>query len=49
MGRFVKPILNMLPPDPTSLNPPAQALLFLFRRFQQLTRLDQYNQIQLMR
>ena len=21
MGRFVKPILNMLPPDPTSLDP----------------------------
>jgi phytoene dehydrogenase-like protein len=49
MGRFVKPILNMLPPDPTSLNPGGlKQLLFLFRRFQQLTRLDQYNQIQLM-
>jgi phytoene dehydrogenase-like protein len=49
MGRFVKPILNMLPPDPTSLNPSGlKQLLFLFRRFQQLTRLDQYNQIQLM-
>jgi phytoene dehydrogenase-like protein len=49
MGRFVKPILNMLPPDPTSLNPSGlKRLLFLFRRFQHLTRLDQYNQIQLM-
>jgi phytoene dehydrogenase-like protein len=49
MGRFVKPILNMLPPDPTSLNPGGlKRLLFLFRRFQHLTRLDQYNQIQLM-
>jgi phytoene dehydrogenase-like protein len=49
MGRFVKPILSMLPPDPTSLNPGGlKRLLFLFRRFQQLTRLDQYNQIQLM-
>ena len=49
MGRFVKPILNMLPPDPTSLDPRGlKQLLFLFRRFQQLTRLDQYNQIQLM-
>jgi phytoene dehydrogenase-like protein len=49
MGRFVKPILNMLPPDPTSLHPGGlKQLLFLFRRFQQLTRLDQYNQIQLM-
>ena len=49
MGRFVKPILNMLPPDPTSLDPRGlKQLLFLFRRFQQLSRLDQYNQVQLM-
>jgi phytoene dehydrogenase-like protein len=49
MGRFVKPILNMLPPDPTSLDPRGlKQLGFLFRRFQQLTRLDQYNQVQLM-
>src|SRR5688572_5495978 len=49
MGRFVKPILNMLPPDPTSLDPRGlKQLLFLVRRFQQLTRLDQYNQVQLM-
>jgi phytoene dehydrogenase-like protein len=49
MGRFVKPILDMLPPDPTSLDPRGlKQLLFLFRRFQRLTRLDQYNQIQLM-
>jgi phytoene dehydrogenase-like protein len=49
MGRFVKPILNMLPPDPTSLDPRGlKQLLFLVRRFQQLSRLDQYNQVQLM-
>src|ERR671915_1156841 len=49
MGRFVKPILSMLPPDPTSLDPRGlQKLLFLARRFQQLSRQDQYNQIQLM-
>jgi phytoene dehydrogenase-like protein len=49
MGRFVKPILNMLPPDPTSLDPRGlKQLLFLARRFQQLARLDQYNQVQLM-
>src|SRR5687767_11544550 len=49
MGRFVKPILSMLPPDPTSLDPRGlKQLLFLVRRFQQLSRLDQYNQVQLM-
>jgi phytoene dehydrogenase-like protein len=49
MGRFVKPILGMLPPDPTSLDPRGlRKILFLLRRFQQLPRDDQYNQIQLM-
>ena len=49
MGRFVKPILSMLPPDPTSLDPRGlEQLLFLLRRFQRLPRQDQYNQIQLM-
>src|ERR687893_30327 len=49
MGRFVKPILSMLPPDPTSLDLRVfNKLLFLARRFQQLSRQDQYNQIQLM-
>jgi phytoene dehydrogenase-like protein len=49
MGRFVKPILGMLPPDPASLDPRGlRKLLFLLRRFQQLPRDDQYNQIQLM-
>jgi phytoene dehydrogenase-like protein len=49
MGRFVKPILSMLPPDPTSLDPRGLSqLLFLLRRFQRLPRQDQYNQVQLM-
>src|SRR5215470_2848768 len=47
MARFVKPILNMTPPDPTSLNPrELMKLLFLGRRFQGLG--DRYNQVQLM-
>ena len=37
MGRFVKPILNMTPPDPTTLDPRGlMDLLFLGRRFQAL-------------
>ena len=49
MGRFVKPILNMTPPDPTSLDPRGlMDLLFLGRRFQALSDDDRYNQIQLM-
>ena len=49
MGRFVKPILSMRPPDPTSLDPRGlKQLLFLLQRFRALPRHDQYNQIQLM-
>src|SRR5260221_13369656 len=49
MGRFVKPILNMTPPDPTSLNRRGlMALAFLGRRFQALSDQDKYNQVQLM-
>jgi phytoene dehydrogenase-like protein len=49
MGRFVKPILTMIPPDPTSLDPRGlKDLLFLGRRFQALPEADKYNQIQLM-
>jgi phytoene dehydrogenase-like protein len=49
MGRFVKPILGMLPADPASLDPRGlKQLLFLLRRFQRLPRQDQYNQVQLM-
>ena len=49
MGRFVKPILTMTPPDPTSLDPRGlMDLLFLGKRFRSLTAQDQYNQVQLM-
>ncbi len=49
MAHFVKPIMSMTPPDPTSLNLKGlRDLLFLGRRFQQLGIEDQYNQVQLM-
>lgn len=49
MGRFVKPILGMTPPDPTSLRLKGlRDLLFLGRRFQRLPPEDKYNQVQLM-
>jgi phytoene dehydrogenase-like protein len=49
MGRFVKPIMAMTPPDPTSLSPKGlMDLLFLGRRFQRLSADDKYNQVQLM-
>ncbi|HEV3469816.1 MAG TPA: NAD(P)/FAD-dependent oxidoreductase [Pyrinomonadaceae bacterium] len=49
MGRFVKPILSMTPPDPTSLSPKGLLdLLFLGRRFRRLSTEDKYNQVQLM-
>ncbi|HEY0876147.1 MAG TPA: NAD(P)/FAD-dependent oxidoreductase [Vicinamibacterales bacterium] len=49
MGRFVKPILNMTPPDPTTLDPRGlMDLLALGRRFRALNDDDKYNQIQLM-
>src|ERR1700674_2970459 len=49
MGRFVKPILSMVPPDPSTLNPrELMKLLFLGRRFQKLPTEDKYNQVQLM-
>ncbi len=49
MARFVKPILNMTPPDPASLHPrDLMTLLFLGRRFRALPDLDRYNQVQLM-
>ena len=49
MGRFVKPILTMTPPDPTSLDPRGlMDLLFLGKRFRSLSAQDQYNQVQLM-
>src|SRR6266550_3157233 len=49
MAHFVKPIMSMTPPDPTSLNPKGlMDLLFLGRRFQRLPAEDRYNQVQLM-
>src|SRR4026207_1798543 len=49
MARFVKPILNMTPPDPLTLDPrELMKLAFLGRRFQRLADVDRYNQVQLM-
>jgi phytoene dehydrogenase-like protein len=49
MCRFVKPLLAMTPPDPTSLHPrDLKKLLFLARRFQSLSAEDKYNLVQLM-
>src|SRR4026209_2013449 len=49
MARFVKPILDMTPPDPMSLGPRELVkLACLGRRFRGLADLDRYNQIQLM-
>jgi phytoene dehydrogenase-like protein len=49
MAHFVKPIMSMMPPDPTSLNPKGwKDLAFLGRRFQKLPDEDKYNQVQLM-
>ncbi len=49
MAHFVKPIMNMTPPDPASLNPKGlMELLTMGRRFQKLSSDDKYNQVQLM-
>ena len=49
MARFVKPILNMTPPDPLTLDPrELMKLLFLGKRFRGLADGDRYNQVQLM-
>jgi phytoene dehydrogenase-like protein len=49
MARFVKPILEMTPPDPMSLDPrELMKLAFLGKRFRGLADMDRYNQIQLM-
>ena len=49
MARFVKPILNMTPPDPLSRDPrDLTKLWFLARRFSRLADADRYNQLQLM-
>src|SRR6266699_2515268 len=49
MAHFVKPIMNMTPPDPASLNPKGLLeLLTMGRRFQRLAPEGKYNQVQLM-
>jgi phytoene dehydrogenase-like protein len=49
MARFVKPILEMTPPDPLTRNPrELMKLLALGRRFRSLSDQDRYNQLQLM-
>src|SRR6187549_3366074 len=49
MAHFVKPIMSMTPPDPTTLDPKGwKNLAFLGRRFQKLSNDDKYNQVQLM-
>jgi phytoene dehydrogenase-like protein len=49
LAHFVKPIMNMTPPDPASLNPKGLLdLLMMGRRFQKLSSDDKYNQVQLM-
>ena len=46
MAHFVKPIMNMTPPDPASLNPKGlMDLLTMGRRFQRLSSDDKYNQV----
>jgi phytoene dehydrogenase-like protein len=49
MCRFVKPILSMVPPDPSTLNPrELMKMLFIGKRFQGMNSEDKYNQVQLM-
>ena len=49
MCRFVKPILSMIPPDPTTLKPrDLQRLYFLGQRFRELSSDERYTLIQLM-
>ena len=49
MGRFVKPLLSMTPPDPMSFNPRAlMQLMSIGKRFRNLSSDNQHKQIQLM-
>jgi phytoene dehydrogenase-like protein len=49
MCRFVKPILSMIPPDPTTLNPrDLKQLHFLMQRFRALSSDERYTLVQLM-
>ena len=49
MCRFVKPMLSMIPPDPTTLNPrDLKQLHFMMQRFRALSSDERYTLIQLM-
>lgn len=49
MGRFAKPILGMLPPDPTALDPRGLLeLLSMGKRFRNMRFHDRLNQVQLL-
>jgi len=49
MCRFVKPMLSMVPPDPTTLNPKdLKQLHFLLQRFRELSSDERYTLVQLM-
>jgi phytoene dehydrogenase-like protein len=49
MCRFVKPLLSMVPPDPTTLNPKdLKQLHFLMQRFRSLSSDERYTLVQLM-
>ena len=49
MCRFVKPLLSMIPPDPTTLNPKdLKQLNFLVQRFRELSSEERYTLVQLM-
>src|SRR5450432_3684259 len=49
MCRFVKPMLSMIPPDPTTLNPKdLKQLHFMMQRFRELSSDERYNLVQLM-
>src|SRR6202008_1077906 len=49
MCRFVKPLLSMVPPDPTTLNPKdLRQLHFLLQRFRELSSDERYTLVQLM-
>ncbi|HET9995401.1 MAG TPA: NAD(P)/FAD-dependent oxidoreductase [Candidatus Acidoferrum sp.] len=49
MCRFVKPILSMIPPDPTTINPrDLKQLHFLMQRFRELSSDERYTLVQLM-
>jgi phytoene dehydrogenase-like protein len=49
MCRFVKPLLSMIPPDPTTLHPrDLKQLHFLVQRFRSLSSDERYTLVQLM-